>query len=259
MPDAMVRLQMDGPMAIITLNRPDKLNALNREMLGLIGAACDRVEQDQAVRVVVITGAGERAFSAGADINEWSALSALDMWRVWIPEGHRVFERVARLRQPVLAALNGFAFGGGLELAIAADLRLAADEAELAFPECGIGIVPGWGSTQRLPSLIGPARAKQMVFTGERVSAHVAEHWGLVNEVLPRAALMERTLRLAHAIADRAPLAVQMAKQTIDGHDSASAARTLEALAGALTAGTEDACEGAAAFRDRRAARFQGR
>jgi enoyl-CoA hydratase/carnithine racemase len=183
MSDPSVLLTINGPVATVTLNRPAKLNAIDREMLRLLDSYCGRLERDHDVRVVLFTGAGDRAFCVGADITEWSTLRALDMWRTWIPEGHRVFERVARLRQPTIAVLNGYTFGGGLELALAADLRVAAEGAALAFPECGIGTIPGWGGTQRLPALIGPARAKQMIFTGERISAVTAEQWGLVNEV----------------------------------------------------------------------------
>lgn len=259
MSEPTVLLAIDGPIATITLNRPAKLNAIDRKMLALLERACDQIERDPRVRVALLTGAGDRAFCVGADITAWSALEPLDMWRTWIPEGHRAFARIARLRQPVLAALNGYTFGGGLELALAADLRLAAEQAELAFPECGIGTIPGWGGTQRLPSLIGPARAKQLIFTGARIDAATAEHWGLVNEVTPRAALPARALELARQIAERAPLSVQMAKQAIDGGAGGATSLSLEALAGALAATTEDGREGVASFRERRAPHFEGR
>jgi len=241
------------------LNRPAKLNAIDHEMLELLDAYCRQIDQSPDARVVLLTGAGDRAFCVGADINDWSALRPMDMWRVWIREGHRVFERLARLPQPVIAVLNGYTFGGGLELALAADLRVAAEQVELAMPECGIGAVPGWGGTQRLPNLIGPARAKQIIFSGARIDAATAERWGLVNEVAPRAALMERALELAGAIAGRAPLSIQMAKQLIDGGLGAATSATLEALAGALAATTEDGVEGVASFRERRAPRFKGK
>jgi enoyl-CoA hydratase/carnithine racemase len=258
MTEPTVLLAIDGQIATITLNRPTKLNALDPEMLALLARYCDQIEREQAVRVVLLTGAGDRAFCVGADITAWSALQALDMWRIWIPEGHRAFERVGRLRQPVLAVLNGYTFGGGLELALAADLRLAAEQVELAFPECGIGTIPGWGGTQRLPALIGPSRAKQMIFTGKRIDAATAERWGLVNEVAPREALMAQALDLAREIAARAPLAVQMAKQAIDCGAGTATSLGLEALAGALAATTIDGREGVASFRERRPAQFEG-
>ena len=252
-----IKLALDGPIATVTLDRPDKLNALDPEMLSGLEAAAGQVEEDEDVRVVLLTGVGERSFCVGADINAWAALEPLAMWRQWIRDGHRVFRRLARLRQPVIAVLNGYTFGGGLELALAADVRLAAEGIELAMPEVKIGTVPGWGGTQRLPALIGPARAKQMILTGARIGARKAERWGLVNEVFPREALMDEARALAHAMAENAPLSVQMAKQLIDGAD-AEVNMALEALAGALAASTDDGREGIASFRERRPARFEG-
>jgi enoyl-CoA hydratase len=254
-----VLLAFDGPIATITLNHPQKLNVIDVEMLEGLEAAVRQVEQDDQVRVVLLTGAGERAFSVGADINAWSALEPLGMWRRWVRDGHRVFEQVARLRQPVIAALNGYAFGGGLELALAADLRLAAAHAELALPEVRLGTIPGWTGSQRLPALIGFARAKQMIFSGARIAAATAERWGLVNEVVPGDTLMARAAGLAKEIAANAPISVQMAKQLVDGAIGQDIGVSLEALAGALAATTEDAQEGLAAFRERRDPRFSGR
>ena len=258
MPDATVLLSSDGAISTITLNRPSKLNALNRDMLTLLDSYCGQLDHSPDTRVVLLTAAGERAFCVGADINEWSTLQPLDMWRVWIREGHRVFDRLARLRQPVIAVLNGYTFGGGLELALAADVRLAAEHVELAMPESGIGTIPGWGGTQRLPALIGPARAKQIIYTGQRIDAGTAERWGLINEVAAPDTLMARALELAQEIAARAPLSIQMAKQVIDGGLGAATGLTLEALAGALAATTEDGREGVASFQERRAPQFKG-
>jgi enoyl-CoA hydratase/carnithine racemase len=248
---------IDGPIATITLNRPDKLNAIQPTMLARLDAIAGEIDRRDDVRVVLLTGAGERAFSVGADINAWSALQPLDMWRRWVREGHRVFARLAQVRQPLIAALNGYAFGGGLELALAADIRLAATEAEFALPEVKIATVPGWGGTQRLPALIGPARAKQLIFSGARIDAATAERWGLINEAVPRAELLARARSLAEQIADNAPVSVQIAKQLIDGGGAAGLA--LEALAGALVATTDDAREGLASFRERRLPQFMGR
>jgi enoyl-CoA hydratase/carnithine racemase len=179
------------------------------------------------------------------------------MWRRWVREGHRVFARLAHLRQPLIAAIGGYAFGGGLELTLAADIRLAAVEAEFALPEVTIATIPGWTGTQRLPALIGVGRAKQLIFSGARIDAATAERWGLVNEIMPRAELMARARSLAETIAANAPVSVQIAKQLIDGAtDPAGVA--LEALAGALAASTDDAREGLASFRERRPARFTG-
>jgi enoyl-CoA hydratase/carnithine racemase len=252
-----VLLSIDGQVATITLNRPEKLNAIDPAMLARLDEIAGEIERRDDLRVVVLTGAGERAFSVGADINAWSALAPLDMWRRWVREGHRVFARLARLRQPLIAALNGYAFGGGLELALAADMRLAAAEAEFALPEVKIATVPGWAGTQRLPALIGPARAKQLIFCGARIDAATAERWGLVNDVVPRAELLVQARAMAETIAANAPVSVQIAKQLIDGTGD-GAGMALEALAGALAATTDDAREGLASFRERRPAQFTG-
>src|SRR5262245_12439665 len=249
---------IDGYIATITLNRPHKLNAIEPTMLARLDAIAGELERRNVVRGVVLTGAGERAFSVGADINAWSALQPLDMWRHWVRDGHRVFERLARLRQPLIAALNGYAFGGGLELALAADIRLAAAEAEFAMPEVTIATVPGWAGTQRLPALIGPARAKQLVFSGARIDAATAERWGLINEFVPRAELSARARSLAEQISGNAPISVQIAKQAIDSAGG-SAGVVLEALAGAIAAATDDAREGLSSFRERRSPQFNDR
>jgi enoyl-CoA hydratase len=253
-----ILLEVDQPLATITLNRPEKLNAIDTEMLALLEETCARLEREQDVRAVLLTGAGERAFSVGADINAWSSLDPLQMWRWWVRDGHRVFARIARLRQPVIAVLNGYTFGGGLELALAADLRVAAEGIELAQPEVKLGTVPGWGGTQRLPALIGASRAKRMILTGGRVDAATAERWGLVDEVAPREQLVARARELAHEIAANAPVAVQIAKSLIDGAGGGAIGTTLEALADALAATTADGREGVAAFHERRAPHFTG-
>lgn len=256
---AQVLLTIENQLATITLNRPDKLNALTVQMLDELETIANQLEQARDVRVVILTGAGERAFCVGADITAWSALEPLDMWRRWIRHGHRVFERIAHLPQPTIAALNGYTFGGGLELALAADLRIAADHVAVAMPEVKIGTVPGWGGTQRLPQLIGPARAKQMIFTGARVTAAVAESWGLVNEVTKRETLLDRAHALANEIAQNAPISVQLAKQILDGGLGDQTAMTLEALVGALAASTADGREGVASFREKRPPQYENK
>jgi enoyl-CoA hydratase len=249
-----VTLEVTDGIATLTLDRPRKLNALGPPMLARLDTHLSALDCDPDVRVVIVTGAGERAFCIGADVNAWAALEPLDMWRVWVREGHRVLDRLATLRQPTIAAVNGMAFGGGLELALATDIRLAADSALFAAPEVRIGTLPGWAGTRRLPEVVGVARAKQMVFSGARVDAATAERWGLVNEVVPKVELLVRAPELAREIAANAPLAVQLAKAAIDG-----GAATFEALAGALAAGTDDGREGIAAFREKRPPRFTGR
>lgn len=253
-PEGRVTLAIDEAIATLTLDRAAKLNALGPKMLDELEQHIAAIDRDTEVRVVILTGAGERAFCVGADINAWAALEPLDMWRQWIREGHRVLQRLAALRQPTIAAINGFAFGGGLELVLAADIRIAAETASFAMPETTIGTLPGWAGTSRLPEAIGAARAKQMIFTGARIDAVTAERWGLVNEMAPGDGLMSRARDLALEIAANAPVSVQLAKAAIDGETAA-----LEAIAGALAAGTEDGREGIASFREKRAARYRGR
>src|SRR6201997_1849935 len=217
-----VKFAIQGAIARITLDRPEKLNALDPEMLAALEDAVTQAEQSRQVRVIVLAAAGEKAFCVGADILPWTALSPLDMWWGWGRRGHRVFERLERAKQPVICAIQGFAYGGGLELALACDIRIVTDAARFAMPEVKLGTVPGWGGTHRLPKLIGSARARQMIFTGEPVSAEVAERWGLANEVVPAALLSDRVTALAERICDNAPVAVQTAKQLISGSSSAA-------------------------------------
>ena len=257
MPDP-VLFAIDGPLATVTLNRPEKLNALTMEMIDALAAIATRLDADRAVRCVILTGAGERAFCVGADINAWSALEPMDMWRIWTKRGHQVLDQWARLRQPVVAALNGHALGGGLELAAAADLRVAAASAQFGLPEASIATCPGWSGTQRLTSLLGATRVKYLALTGRRISAEDALRTGLVNELAGGEGVMATAARLARDICALAPVSVQLTKQLIDASSGAGLAYALEGMAGALAGCTQDAREGLASFRERRAASYQG-
>ena len=250
-----VKFIINGAIARIVLDRPEKLHALNPEMLSALEIAVNEAEQSREIRVIILESTGQKAFCVGADILAWTALSPLEMWSEWVRRGHRVFERLESARQPVICAIQGFAFGGGLELALGCDLRIAADSAQFAMPEVKLGTVPGWGGTGRLPCLIGCARAKQMIFTGEQIAAERAERWGLVNVVVPAANLRDSVAALAEKICANAPVAVQTAKQLI-AHPSAA---VLESLASAANAFTDDAKEGLASFREKRPPQFKGR
>jgi enoyl-CoA hydratase len=253
-----IELSFDGAVAFLTLSRPAKLNAITPEMLAHIEAAIVRIEDESVARVVVLSGQG-KAFSVGADINVWSSLSAEDFRRRWVIGGHRAFNRLAQCRLPVIAALNGMAFGGGLELALAADLRIAEENTVLALPEVSLGTVPGWGGTQKLPELIGIARAKQMILTAERIDAKTAESWNLVNTIAPLGTLHETAVELARKISQLSPISVQIAKSLIDSKSGAGIEATLETLAGMATLATDDLKEGLAALREKRAPTFEGR
>jgi enoyl-CoA hydratase len=249
-----IQISPEAPVARITLHRPEKLNALDPEMLTALEAGLSLLEGRRDIRVIILQATGEKAFCVGADINAWTALTPLQMWSEWIRHGHRVFSRLFQLRQPVICAIQGLAFGGGLELALACDIRIASEPARFAMPEVKLGTVPGWGGTARLPELIGTGRARQMILSGEPISAAVAERWGLVNEVVPSERLTGRVEELANRIAANAPIAVQTAKQLVAGGNMV----TLESIAAATNAFTQDAAEGLAAFREKRNPSFQG-
>jgi enoyl-CoA hydratase/carnithine racemase len=254
-----VRVAADGAVATITLARGEKLNALTMAMLEALEGTCAALDRDASIRAVVIASASSKAFCAGADILEWAELGPSGMWARWIRDGHRVFDRLARLRQPTIAAIGGIAYGGGLELALACDLRIASANARFAFPEVTIGAVPGWAGTQRLPRLIGAGRAKRLMLSGSPIEAATAAAWGLVAEVVPADRLLSAALELAQRIAENAPTAVQATKQLVDAAAGEGAAATLESMAAGLAAGTADAREGIAAFRDKRKPKFTGR
>jgi len=257
--EQLVQLQRNGDVATVTLARPAKLNSLTPAMLDELEQCARELDADTQVRIVILTGGGDKAFCVGADINEWAALQPLDMWRRWVRRGHQVFDQWARLRQPVVVAVNGHAFGGGLELALTGDIRIAAESAQFALPEASIATCPGWSGTQRLVQLVGASRAKYLALSGRRLSADEALGIGLVHEVVAAATLRERSLELAREMATKAPVSLQLTKQLINAAAGEDQAATLEAIAGALAATTDDAAEGIGSFREKRAPRYLGR
>ena len=258
-PGTLLRVERDGAVAHLVLDRPAKLNALTLAMVARLDALCGELEADRDVRAVVLRSTSSRAFCAGADVHEWSALGAEGMWRRWIADGHRVFARLAALPMPTIAAIDGMAFGGGLELALCCDLRVAAQSARFALPEVKIGIVPGWGGPARLAALIGTSRAKQMALTGTPIDAATALQWGLANEVVASEALLARASALAADIAAGPRTAVQVTKQLVDAAASGAPPAILDALAAGFISGTDDLAEGVAAFREKRPPQFNRR
>jgi enoyl-CoA hydratase/carnithine racemase len=250
-----VRVDVDGEIATICLDRPAKHNALTPEMLAQLEQILIDLDADRTVRAVLVTAAGDRSFCAGADIKRFKALPPLDMWAQWTRRGHRVFDHLAGLRQPTIAAVSGNAYGGGFELALACDLRILAEDATLGLTEVGIGALPGWGGTGRLRDLVGAGRAKELIFTGEPLSADRALAWGVANQLAPRAEVIPTAQALAAKIATRAPVAVQMAKQAIDAGDAYQA---MEQVSSAATAYTDDAAEGLASFSEKRDPHYRG-
>ena len=257
--DMAVDVAIEEGVAVVTMNRPQALNAFNTEQLDLLGAAFHALSQDRSVRVVILTGEGDRAFAAGADIKEMVDLTPAE-GLAFGRKGQALTSAVERLPQPVIAAVNGYAFGGGCELAIACDIRLASDNAQFAQPEVSLGIPPGWGGTQRLPRLIGPGLAAEMIYTGRQVRADEAHRIGLVNAVHPLDRLMPAAREMAADIARNSPAAVRAAKNLI-GHtftgDQAAGLAAEVASFGAAFA-VPDQSEGMRAFVEKRSADFAG-
>jgi enoyl-CoA hydratase len=257
-----LRLTMDDGVATLTLNRPAAMNAITQRMKDELATALDAVEADEAVRVLVITGAGNKAFCAGADIKERAGTDPTPAeFIVRQRATHRLFTRIEQFGKPVIAALNGVAYGGGAEIALCADLRIAADTASIGLTEVSLGVIPAGGGTQRLPRLVGVAKAKELIFTAARLNAAEALSLGLVNRVVPADRLAEATMALAREIAAKPPLAVRLAKQVIDKglQTDTQTALDFELYAAAILFDTEDRKEGMRAFVEKRAPQFRGR
>jgi enoyl-CoA hydratase len=252
-----VEVETGDGIATVTMNRPQALNAFDSEQLELLGAAMRAIGNDRSVRVVIVTGAGDRAFSAGADDREMAGMTAAE-GLAFGRKGQALTSAVELLPQPVIAAVNGYAFGGGCELAIACDIRIAADTARFAQPEVALGIPPGWGGSQRLPRLIGPGWASEMILTGRHVHADEALRIGLVNAVHPLSELMTAARELASLIARNSPFAVRASKRliarTFAGNPGAGLAEEVAAFAAAFA--HPDQREGMRAFIEKRTAAF---
>ena len=255
---AHVSLTFEGPIARLTLTRADKLNALDRAMIVALDDAARAIDDSQETRVAILSGEG-KAFCAGGDIAAWGGLPPLEMWRDWTRLGHRAFESLARLRVPLIAALTGHAFGGGLELAAVADIRVAEAAIKLGLPETGLGMAPGWSGTQRLVRRFGASVVRRMALGGALFTAEEALELGLVDEVAAPGEGLARAGAIAADIAKRGPVAVQIVKAMINAAEGEDRDAPIEGLAGALTATTQDLAEGVAAFRGKRPATFSGR
>jgi len=260
MPYSSLLYDLRDGVATITINRPDKLNALNDTVIDELGQAVGAVEADGAVRGVILTGAGPKAFVAGADIAELSRQGPLD-GKARALVGQAVFRRLERLGKPVIAAVNGFALGGGCELAMACHIRIASDRAKFGQPEVKLGIGPGYGGTVRLPRLVGRGRALELLLTGEVIDAQEAYRIGLVNRVVPGDRLLAEAEALLRTILANGPLAVRLCLEAVDtGLEIPSEeALKLEANSFGLLASTHDMREGMTAFLEKRPAAFQGR
>jgi len=247
-------------IGLLTINRPDKLNAISNELTSELSQLLGEIENDEELRVLIITGAGDKAFVAGADIKELVDRDAKIGRRV-SRERQEIFSRIENLQIPVIAAINGYALGGGLEIALACSIRVCSEKAQFGAPEVKLGIIPGDGGTQRLPRLVGLGRAMEMILTGDFIDAQEAYRIGLVNKVFPHEELMGGAMELAQRIASRPPLAVRYAKEAVNrsqGGDAVSGF-ALESYLHALACTTEDKKEGVSAFLEKRKGVFKGK
>ena len=251
--------EVDGPLAIVTVNRPKALNALNQETLAEMLRCFQEIGADEKIRVVIVTGAGEKAFVAGADISFMENLDALTARRFALL-GQNVLNTIENLPQPVIAAVNGFALGGGCELALACDIRLASENAKFGQPEVNLGVLPGFGGTQRLPRLVGKGLANELLFTGNIIDAAEACRIGLVNRIVTREQLLPACKEMAATIASRGTVAVRLCKEAVNSGMEMDQARAcqFEVDQFALCFTSDEQKEGMRAFLEKRPAKFQG-
>lgn len=252
-------IEKKGPIGIIAIDRPSKLNALNKDVIDQLSTAFQDHFRDQNIRVIILTGAGEKAFVAGADIAEFSHFSPAQ-GAVLAAEGQdKLFNLIEQGPKPVIAAINGYALGGGLELAMACHIRIASANAKMGLPEVSLGLIPGYGGTQRLPQLIGKGRANELIFTAQMIAAEKALDYGLVNQVVPLDQLMETAETLAAKIAQQSPTAIKAAIAAINaGLDPAQNGYETEIEHFGACFGTPDFKEGTTAFLEKRKAQFKG-
>lgn len=255
-----INYTVENGIATIAINRPKALNALNLATLTELKDVVEKIAVDKAVQVVIITGAGEKSFVAGADIVEMSTKNAVE-GRVWGQVGQNIFTEIENLPQPVIAAVNGFALGGGCELACACDIRYASENAKFGQPEVGLGITPGFGGTQRLTRVVGRGHAKELIYTANIIDAQEALRIGLVNKVVPQAELMDAVMKLAKTITKKAPVAVQLAKAAINRGINCDVVTGIsyEAEVFGLCFATADQKEGMKAFIEKRTPTFEGK
>jgi enoyl-CoA hydratase len=254
-----ILLETKDHVSILTINRPDKRNALNQATRDEILHALDSLHASADSRVLIVTGAGDKAFIAGADIGEFEGRTAITQREVM--KAPRIFDAVEEFPKPVIAMINGFCLGGGMELALACDLRFAADNAKLGQPEINLGIIPGGGGTQRLTRLVGEGKSMELILTGDLIDAAQAKAIGLVNEVFPAAELQDRVRAVAVRIAEKSPIALQMAKEAVKTASRTNLREGLDRETDlfCLTFGSEDKAEGVRAFLEKRKAEFKGR
>ena len=252
-------VDQSSPLAIVTINRPDKLNALNIEVIEQLGNCMSELDQNTSIRCIILTGSGEKAFVAGADISEFANFN-VEQGKALAADGQRkLFNRIENLNTPVIAAVNGFALGGGLELAMSCHIRVASENARLGLPEVSLGVIPGYGGTQRLPQLIGRGRANELITSAQMLKAQPACDAGLVNYVVPQSDLIEKCKEIGLKISANSPTAVGLALQAVNaGFDGSRNGFEVEVDLFGHAFGTSDFKEGTTAFLEKRKADFKG-
>ncbi|HXI13269.1 MAG TPA: enoyl-CoA hydratase-related protein [Thermoanaerobaculia bacterium] len=255
-----VRTEIRDQILFVTIDRPKVLNALNAQTVEEIGRVFDDARDDDAVRAIIVTGGGEKAFVAGADINELAKKTPMS-GKDTSERGQQILSRIERSTKPVIAAINGFALGGGCEIALACHIRIASDKAQIGLPEVSLGIIPGYGGTQRMARLLGKAKALELICTGDRISAAEAEKIGLVNRVVPAEDLMANAEEMARKIISRSPVAVRAAIEAVNSGSEMpfEEGQFLEATLFGLLCASEDMKEGMNAFLEKRPAKFPGK
>lgn len=249
-----------GGLLTITINRPEKLNALNRETIQELNEALNLAHHDEEVRCLILTGSGQKAFVAGADISEFAHFSVEEGRKLSHDGQVKLFDKLENFHKPVIAAVNGFALGGGLELAMACHIRIASDNAKMGLPEVSLGVIPGYGGTQRLPMLIGRGRANQLIFSAEMINAETAASWGLVNKTVPQEQLLAECEALADKICKNSPKAIAFAIEAVNaGFEDGVNGYEAEIDAFGRAFGTADFKEGTTAFLDKRKPVFAGK
>ena len=255
--DKRIHLDVEGDLALITIARPEKLNALDYEMVLALELAAHLIDGMQNIRAAIITGEGKKSFCAGGDIETWSKWSPENFGLAWVRHGHRAFDALARLRVPLIAALNGHTLGGGLELAACADFRIAESHVKLGSPETGLGIIPGWSGTQRTVRRFGAQTVRRMALLGEIFIAEEALKLGLVDSVVAKDESLNAARQMASKLAARGPLAISVTKMLINAAEGEEVERPLEALAGLAVADGRELKTGVAAFREKRKPEFE--
>lgn len=254
-----VELKIEDQVAFLGINRPEKLNALSWEMMTTLDTYVEKIDENRDIRAVILYSKVARTFGVGADITDWGSLEPVEMWRKWVRHGHRIIRNLEELLQPVIAVTNGYTFGGSLELALAADIRIGEVNSLYGFPEATVGTIPGWLGTQKALQLIGPSKLKKLIFTGQPIPVENAYEIGLIDEIAPESEGLTRAIEITDHIRQSSPIAVSLAKQVVNSLAAANQPVTaLESIASGLAAQTADGKEGKLSFKEKRKPTFSG-